>query len=243
MFAGLETVGARDTKKRQIIRLARKDPFLRVEEIAVSADTTPRYVRTILSEAGMSLTQLRRSYARSMERQLGTDVVVGRTSGGLTDALVGAGKHIDVRQLRVTKVIDASMAGVLDVSPGEPLLQVSRVKLVNDKPFFVSEIVTHKNLTVTDDMVLSEKPLRQILGLEVSGDTTFVDRSLEVIEADEYLAPTLGLRCGDPVIKSGNVILAAGEKMGIEFNYFDAWRIKFVLAGVSEYTLKVIDKG
>ncbi len=55
------------TKKELILENARKDPFLKIETIARKAGTTPRYVRTILSEANLSLMNLRKEYARKME--------------------------------------------------------------------------------------------------------------------------------------------------------------------------------
>lgn len=231
------------TKKEQILNLARKDPFLRVEEIAAKADTTPRYVRTILSEAKLSLMALRRNYARTMERRLGIDVTVDRSGRGLTDALSLAGNQLGVNRVQVEKVLMPELAEALAVDPNEPLLKVSRVRLVNGRPFFVNEVVTHKSLVVSEDVVSSEKPLRQLLGLEAPGATEFVDRSLEVERATPYVAASLGIAPGEPVIKSGNVILTRGERVGIEFNYFDAFRVRFVLAGASEYTLKIVEKG
>lgn len=59
------------TKKEKILENARKDPFLKIEDLAKLANTTPRYVRTILSEANLSLMQLRREYARKMENRDG----------------------------------------------------------------------------------------------------------------------------------------------------------------------------
>jgi len=230
------------TKKEQILHLARKDPFLRVEEIAAQAETTPRYVRTILSEAKLSLTALRRSYARTMEKRLGIDVTLDRSGRGLTDALSLAGNQLGVKCVQVEQVIVPSLAEALEIDPGEPLLKVSRVRLVNGRPFYVNEVVTHKSLMVSEDVVSSEKPLRQLLGLEAPGETEFVDRSVEVERATPYLAASLGLAVGDPVIKSGNVILTRGERVGIEFNYFDAFRVRFVLAGASEYKLKIVEK-
>lgn len=230
------------TKKERILTLAQRDPFLRVEEIAAKAETTPRYVRTILSEARISLMQLRRHYARTMERQLGVNVTVDRGGQGLADALSLAGNQVGVRELRVIKVVDPALAGILEVRPDEPLLKVSRVRVVNQRPFFMSEVITHKNLLVGEDMLSSEKPLRQLLGLEMAGETIFVDRSLEVEPAPLAVAASLDLDEGDPVIKSGNVIVTRGERVGIEFNYFDAYRVRFVFAGASEYTLKIEEK-
>lgn len=234
--------GSPSTKKEQILNLALKDPFLRVEEIAAQAETTPRYVRTILSEARISLMQLRRRYARTMERRLGVNVTVDRADRGLSDALSLAGNRVDVHNVQVGKVVAPELAEILGVAPDEPLLKVSRVRSVNRQPFFVSEVITHKSLVVSEDVVGSDKPLRQLLGLEVPGETVFVDRSLEVVRATPYIAACLELATGDPVIKSGNVIVTRDERVGVEYNYFDAHRVRFVLAGASEYTLKIEEK-
>jgi len=230
------------TKKEHILSLAQRDPFLRVEEIAAKAETTPRYVRTILSEARISLMQLRRDYARTMERRLGINVTVDRAGQGLSDALSLAGNEVGVNKVRVVQVVDARLAQILGAPKEESLLKVSRVRLVNKRPFYVSEVITHKHLVVEEDLATSEKPLRQLLGLEIPGETGFVDRSLEVEPADAYIAACLGLSAGHPVIKSGNVIVTRDERVGIEFNYFDAHRVRFVLAGQSEYTLKIEEK-
>ena len=42
-----------------------------MEAIARQAGTTQQYVRTILSESGLSLTRLRREYVQNMEQRLG----------------------------------------------------------------------------------------------------------------------------------------------------------------------------
>jgi len=66
------------TKKEQILEDVRKDPFQKIDHVAKRANTTPRYVRTILSEANLSLMNLRREYARKMEKnqQSGIDNII-----------------------------------------------------------------------------------------------------------------------------------------------------------------------
>lgn len=230
------------TKKEQILRLAQEDPFLRVEEIAAKAATTPRYVRTILSEAGISLMELRRNYARTMERRLGVHVPADKPDPGSTKPKNFADLKQSAKQVRVVRAVVPYLAEELGLHPDEPLLQVSRVRFDNDQPYYVNQVVTHKSLTVSEDMVTSEKPLRQLLGLEVEGETEFIDRRLEVEQADGYIAGSLGLHEGEPVIKSGNVIVTQGERVGVELNYFDAYRVRFLLDGPSEYILKIEER-
>lgn len=56
---------ADELKRDKIERLAKEDPFLTIEKIANLANTTTRYVRTVLYEKGISLQELRRVYANS----------------------------------------------------------------------------------------------------------------------------------------------------------------------------------
>ncbi|MFP4017153.1 MAG: hypothetical protein ACLFUI_08990 [Halanaerobiales bacterium] len=55
------------TKKEIILENAYRDPFLKIDDLAKRADTTSRYVRTILSESNVSLMGLRKEYARKIE--------------------------------------------------------------------------------------------------------------------------------------------------------------------------------
>lgn len=57
------------TKKDNIIKLATNEPFLSISDIAEMADTTQRYVRTILSEADISLMKLRKENYERLEKE------------------------------------------------------------------------------------------------------------------------------------------------------------------------------
>ena len=119
---------AAKTKKDKILNIARQDPFLKVEEIAAKVGTTPRYVRTILSDAKISLMQLRRSYARRMEERLGIDAgSEGRGAAG-APAVVRGIRGLDVNEIRVCKVKQPEWAKQLRVPDDESLLMVTRVR-------------------------------------------------------------------------------------------------------------------
>lgn len=213
-----------------------------IAEIAATAGTTPRYVRTILCEARLSLAQLRRDYARTMEKRLNVDVQMPDAATGLTQALAQSGNPASVHYPRITKLVDAELAVLLRQPAYEPLLSISRTRFVAGKPFFLSQIITPDHLVLRAELLATEKPLRQILGLEVAGHTEFVDRSLEVVNADAFAAASLGLCAGAPLLKSGNVIVTDGQMVGVEFNYFNAYRVRFVLNGTSEYSLRIQEK-
>lgn len=229
------------TKKEQIVHMAQSDPFLKVEEIAKMVETTPRYVRTILSEAKVSLTHLRRSYARKMEKKLGINVTVDTPNDGLTDVLIQAGNHVNGAGIAVYKMVDPESADLLGVNPREPLLKVARGKMVNGKPFYITEVITHLDLMVNEMALAGEVPLRTILGLEKEGATYFKQRSFQVVQADAMTAVTLGVEVGSPVVKAGNLIETEGRIVGLEYNIFDAYRVKFVFRDDAEYSLQLIE--
>lgn len=230
------------TKKELILELAQKDPFLKVEEIAASVETTPRYVRTILSEARLSLMALRRSYARTMEQKLGINVTVAHATDRLTEVLLTAGNLVGEEHLRVLRVRCPEVAEILGLPVEEALLKVMRSHTVNGRPFYLTEVITQLNLTVREEMFTHDRPLRQALGLEVPGKTCFPERSFEVVPADELVATALDLRPGTPVIRAGNVIETEGRRVGVEYNYFEAYRVKFILSGNLEYSTRLIEK-
>ncbi|MBO8127006.1 MAG: hypothetical protein H0Z38_07200 [Firmicutes bacterium] len=203
-------------------------------------ETTPRYVRTILSEAGISLTDLRRSYARKMEKRLGINVTVPKHREGLTDVLIQAGNRVNGAGIAVYKVVDAEAAKLLGVSPKEPLLKIVRGRVVNGKPFYVTEVITHLNLVVNEAALQGEAPLRIILGLEKES-TVFRERSFQVTKADPMVAAILGIEPGSPVIRAGNVIETDGVVVGLEYNIFEAFRVKFVFRDDADYKLQLIE--
>lgn len=114
-----------ETIKAKVIQLVQKDPFLSIEEIASQVETTPRYVRTILSEANLSLLQLRKQCARAMEQQLKREIVPT------------AAQEYDP-QLKLVKVIDPVAAELLDQDPDAELMKISRMQRLERIPIFVS---------------------------------------------------------------------------------------------------------
>ena len=230
------------TKKEQILTLARQDPFLKVEEIATRVETTPRYVRTTLSEAKISLMQLRRNYARRMERRLGVDVTAYAGEPGLPSAHANPDKQLGTDEIRVHKVRRAEWARLLEVGVDEHLLKISRVRVLDGVPVFVNHLVTTGELNLSEEMLRGDLPLGELLSLTLPGLTQFRERSLEVEQADPYIAAILGVLPGEPVLRSGNLIVTKGVPVGLEFNIFPAYAVRFVLVGDGDYELKVVGK-
>ena len=57
------------TKKRKILDLIAENPFLSLEEIAKFSGCSSNYVRTILSQEGLTLTELRKEFAKKATGQ------------------------------------------------------------------------------------------------------------------------------------------------------------------------------
>src|SRR5690606_26644042 len=110
---------------------------------------------------------------------------------GLSGAPSRVQRAITVGCMQVVKVFEPTISRSLGVHPDEPLLKVSRVRFADGRPLLINELITHKDLMVGEDLINSDKPLRQLLGLERAGETMFMDRSLEVIQATPAIAASL----------------------------------------------------
>lgn len=137
---------AEETIKAQVLRVARQDPFLSIEEIANQVNTTARYVRTILSESQVSLMQLRKSYAKRLEQQL--------QPGKEQNTIV----PIYDPHLKVSKIIDSAMAELLNCPVDQELLRISQLQTVNQIPVFY-ELTTYSEVTLGN----FKGPLRKLL--------------------------------------------------------------------------------
>ncbi|HHV93625.1 MAG TPA: UTRA domain-containing protein [Firmicutes bacterium] len=228
------------TKKEKILNIARQDPFLKVEEIAAKVDTTPRYVRTILSEAGVSLMQLRRSYARRMEERLGIDA--GVRANRQEGFAVRSGRGLDVNEIRVCKVKHPEWAKRLRVPDGEPLLMVTRVQVMDGEPVFLSQVVTTGEVSLSEESLHKGGPLRELLGLTQPEATEFQERSLEVEPADSDTATHLGIAQGEPVLRSGRLIVTQGQPVGLEFTIFPAYAVRLLLVGEGSNEFQIVEK-
>lgn len=124
--------------KESIIQAAQSDPFLSVEEIAKQVGTTQQYVRTILSESGLSLTKMRRAYVKKMERQL------GMKEG--EQVQLPPGGRLEIRQIEAPQ-----LAQLLGADKGAPLFQASRFMRLGDGPKEIQgfvQLVTFLPLTI-----------------------------------------------------------------------------------------------
>ncbi|NLK08464.1 MAG: hypothetical protein GX316_07165 [Firmicutes bacterium] len=229
------------TKKEQILALARQDPFLKVEEIALQVETTPPYVRTTLSEADVSLMQLRREYARQMEKRLS-----GKGSGNKHEiephetksAVPPTQQCID--KLRVRKIRNTAWAHLLNADGNEHLLMISRIR-VQEGLRVLSQLVTTDDISLSEDSLLENPPLWKLLA-HGSGHIKLQKGRIEVEKSDPTTALYLNIPPGDPVLRSSGVVAADGVSIGLEFNIFAAYAVRIHLNGEDEYKMAVEEK-
>ncbi len=189
------------SKKAKVLRLARTDPFLSVDEIARAVGTTSRYVRTSLSEAGLTLTELRRRFARDLRRRMSAadssdDGVAVRTrlARPPTEPHRRVPSSPSETRLRVAQRIDADLAALLGEAPEAPLLEISRVRWSEGQPLYVNQLVTNQYVTVSEELLASDDPLHNLMGGENgSWEPTVVKRTVDIVPAAEFIAESLRL--------------------------------------------------
>ncbi len=216
------------TKKEQIINFARHDPFLKISDIAKNVETTPRYVRTILSEADISLMKLRKKYAKNMEQRL-----AGKESNlqKATVRLLKEKGEVETGQIILQKLHDFDCSELARTNPHEELYKIFQKKLIDSQPYGLQEIITYLDYEINQERIANLDSLYELFSDK--GVDTFKFRSnvMQVERANGLLASHLNLAKGAPIIKSQRVILIDKLPIGIENYYFDANSVELVFPG------------
>lgn len=229
------------TKKERVVGIARDDPFLSIEEIAQLAGTTPRYVRTTLSEGDVSLMELRRIRARDMERRLGR-IPRGRPQGDRQEAS---------SDLVISAIQDEDVARLLNIPSTELLTRAMRVRRVDGVLAGIEELFSRRGFAVAvlgkepgpgellEDLSWREPPagdrsLCQVFGLEVPGRTVRKNTAISVVPAEDYFVSKLGVGIGHPVINVASVVVVDGAEVALERLSFDALLVELRLSVGSE---------
>ena len=190
--------GAEDSsqsKKARVLCLARSDPFLTVEEIARAVGTTSRYVRTSLSEAGLTLTELRRRFVEDLRQRLreefGADGPVPdltpRGPAGSPADGPGSKPAVETRRLRVAQRVDADLAA--RVVPDTPL-SGDQPRLKDGELPYVNQLVT-RGTSPSPRSLSAGEPLHHLAQPGQSGELAIVKRTVDIEPASEYIAESL----------------------------------------------------
>ncbi|WP_018249073.1 GntR family transcriptional regulator [Orenia marismortui] len=212
MSSLVEEYGLYDlTKKERVIYLAKKDPFLKVERISQLAETTSHYVRTVLSEANLSLTKLRKQYVKKLEdkkdkNKLLLDLLNVNQLGNL-DLLVHNNTVLNKRN-KYNDII------------GEKSNFLERTILFQDQnvPIMVNTTIVSENVGLND-----------FEELENRADTYFSENRIRAEVSDSNLAELLNVSSGSPVLTLEKEIFVSEELIGLDLVYFIPGEIELLL--------------
>ena len=204
------------TKKEQIINFAQSDPFLKISDIAENVQTTPRYVRTILSEANISLMKLREKYARNMEKRLKNN-----TDEEL-QAKVSLKKEYSYNQLKVgeikTETIEENKyLDIKKINEDDELINIYQVKFIDENPYILHKLITYMENDVNRDRIKNLHSIYDLLGRKGINRLQFMDHIITVKMPDKNLCKYFNE--DDYLIKTERKVLLNKIPIGIEKIY------------------------
>lgn len=196
---------ANETIKAQVIDIVHRDPFLSIDEIAAQVQTTSRYVRTILSEARLSLLHLRKQYAKNMEQQL------RYTRDSVTSAEYEP-------QLKLEKVKDPVIAELLNQEPEQELIRISKMQYLNRVPAFC-ELTTYLELELR--LADISGPLRNVLANAKEVNNLQLKQSwVKVVIDQSNLSKILIGRENQPLLKLSYLLYNDTKPVAVETQWF-----------------------
>ncbi|SJZ95495.1 GntR family transcriptional regulator [Selenihalanaerobacter shriftii] len=216
------------TKKEQIINFARNDPFLKISDIAEHVQTTPRYVRTILSEANISLMKLREKYARNMEERL---QVKESNSQKAEIRLINQKGEVTTSNIKLDKISDKEFRELRKTNPEQELYKISQKRMIDKDIFGRQEIITYLDSGINKERIQNLDSLYELFGSKNINKLNFKNNIMEVEIANKFLAKLLGINKSKPIIKSQRLILVSKMPIAIENCFFDAEQIQLIVPG------------
>ena len=224
------------SKKEQVLHLARYDPFLRIEEIARRVGTTAPYVRTVLSESRVLLGELRRAYARDMERRLTerrpetSPAAPVEKGAGLVDFCARFRPAGPVEFERVPPPAAERLAREWGIARGAGLVLASCRALSEDGVECLYRLAGEFDPGARlDEGQLESWPAR--LGLAPGVRIARGRTAIEVEAADARVAGSVGLAGGEPVLAVRRAVLAGGIAVGVEDFLFHPGAVRVVFGG------------
>ena len=189
------------SKKGQVIALAKADPFLTVKDLAKEVGTTTRYVRTILSESRLSLHEMRRSYARRLQRNV--------------DAIQPKEDFSIQEELTIVKVPGSKV--ISDV-PGWVELELFQASLIRSSSSFLCyvQLITPEQLTIR----VEPCNLRELLPESYRGRLEVGGQKATILPAPERLAIALGLPETTQVVKLTTFLTVDDQPVAVEIKWF-----------------------
>ncbi len=175
------------TKKEQIINFAQSDPFLKITDIAENVQTTPRYVRTILSEANISLMKLREKYAKNMEKRL-KNSKYNDLQAKVSLREEYSYNNIETGKIMVEPYDEDRYDEIRKIREDDELVKISQVQFVDENPYCIHELITYMDSNVNTERLEHLESIYDLLGRKGINRLRFMNNIITVRKpGKEYL--------------------------------------------------------
>ncbi len=214
------------TKKEKIINFAQSDPFLKISDIAEQVGTTPRYVRTILSEANISLMKLRERYARNIEKRLAKHSPPElQAKVRLRDEY--SSQHLSSGEVIVEKIDKFSYDVIEKFKIDDKPYRVYQMQYVNNKPYCLHELYTYLGSDVNKERLDDLENVYDLLGRRGIHHLKFMKNYLFLKEPDQNLLDLF--ESDEYLLTSRRTVLLNKIPIGEEFLHIsaDLTRVEF----------------
>ncbi len=201
------------TKKEQIINFAQSDPFLKISDIAENVQTTPRYVRTILSEANISLMKLREKYARNMEKRLENNEQDDlQVKVSLREEY--SYNNLNCDQIKIEIIDENEYPDIQRIRPDDELVRIYQVQYVDENPYCVHELITYMDSTFNKERLENLNSIYDLLGRQGINRLQFMNNVMTVESPRELL--NRHFNGSENVLISKRVVLLNKIPIGVE---------------------------
>ncbi len=216
------------TKKEKILEDARRDPFQKIDKLAKRANTTTRYVRTILSEANLSLMKLRREYARKMEKRYNS-IDERLLLGQLLKAPFARNDQIEIcQELLFNNPNDLNK---LHGNIENNYYYISFLHAIKKVTWSISTVLINKDIVENKEQIEIPEELFKLVGKEITGDGLWLsDICFDIELATSQIANVLKIQPLSPLFRAEQWVERDNEVTMLFMSYFNTKHITFSLS-------------
>ena len=216
------------TKKEQIINFAQSDPFLKISDIAEHVQTTPRYVRTILSEANISLMKLREKYARNMEKRLKSDEH-SELQAKVSLREEYSFNNLDVGKIEIELADENHFPNIESLRENDELIKIYQVQSVDDKPYCVHELITYMEKDLNKERLANLESIYDLLGRKGINNLQFLNNIITMDSPTDIMKRYF--QDVDNILVSTRIVLLNKIAIGVEKMHIRADLTKVEFSG------------